>query len=697
MNRVKALIIIVFLIFGAEQKAYASSGVSCNGEVSLLNSLLANITTLGLFSSFVANFEMYGSNAGDKSLVCDANYYFDQPHLSVTCPNPPGSCEASCSQAGVTLSTSSCQPCNSKGGVKICFNNLQPDNTMAYNCYWATDGWGPVTYFNPPASLRVVSGGDNICAQFWTPVGWEDVGCKYLPQCSYFSLSTPCYVSESCYTSASNKSRTILPIAGTIIQCISDSIAMLFYSQAGCGSAGGYTINYISVFQKNLRGAVRAALMLYMVLFGIKIVLSGEVVSKGELAVFTAKFILVNYFSVGLITGHDSHGDPIYTDGVTQLIYPFFNTASSALATMIFEAGGSTGLCKYPLDNLPYPTGYEYLALWDSIDCRILHYIGFNQSAVGTLITGGVDLAILAILIAMGGPTLLLLLLPALLSFQIMFLLFTIIFALLFISVVIYFVNIVVIAMIAMNLLIYMAPIFVPMALFEQTKQYYDGWLKLVISYCLQPMIVAAYMAMMLTVFDQVIFGNCTFAASSINLGTSSTKPVAMYLLCDPTCPWSSKCPAPDTTSGLTSCTDTIGYNISPPYLSAGSGCPTANNMTNTINAIFFDFVQLNPAYATKMFNGLITLALFGFLFYKFAELLGSFAAEVTGGTNIGGLAGNPMGAFNKMMAAAMMAAKLANAAMKARKGKSSGANSFSNRPGGANASVTSTKPGDNK
>ena len=109
-------------------------------------------------------------------------------------------------------------------------------------------------------------------------------------------------------------------------------------------------------------------------------------------------------------------------------------------------------------------------------------------------------------------------------------------------SVAVYLVNITVVSIIALGILTYLAPIFVPMALFEYTKRYFEGWLKLMISYALQPMVVAAFIAMMLTIFDQTMYGNCTFVSSNVNWSDDSstyvvgspTKAKPVFNICTP-------------------------------------------------------------------------------------------------------------------------------------------------------------------
>lgn len=213
-----------------------------------------------------------------------------------------------------------------------------------------------------------------------------------------------------------------------------------------------------------------------------------------------------------------------------------------------------------------------------------------------------------------------------------------------------------------MSILIYLAPVFVPMVLFEVTKGYYDSWLKLVTSYALQPMIIAIYIAMMMTIYDQTMFGNCKFTKSysSVTLGGYTRDDVPIFKICDPNndsaCTTSaSVCDPSDTDctqdSNITACADSIGYIINP---------TDGKSFTKDISAIFFTITILNSNVVSDMLNGLVTLCLFGYLFYKFADLLSDLTGELTGGPPIGAAAGNPMALVEKAGNAAVSAAKAA-------------------------------------
>ena len=642
----KVRIIILSLLLSLFFTSYASADIydddSCTGGTTIANRVIVNLTTAGYFSAYSANFYMDGApDTQTAGSGCDANYYCVSGggntctrgiHNSKSCPAGSPGCSSNA--------------CSTNGGLRFSYYALQPDLVnYGYYTYDATDGWGPTFFAMLPATIRVVKVADKLCVQFWTLLGYQTIGCKYLPDCSVFDTTASCYVAQSCASDGAQYSMGLLPITATIVQCIKESIQRLFVDVSACNDGSStYQTNYFPAFQATMRRAVRAALMLYIILFGIKMALGGEMPDKGEFFKLGAKYILVLYFSVGIFVGN-SGGRAVYSDGINAYMLPIFETGASDLANMVYSAAGVQGLCAYPPTGTAYHSGYSYLAFWDSLDCRILYYLGVDLSRIVNGVAGTVTWLILVGLL--GAPTIVMIIIPGILSGQLIFAVFAIAFAMFVISIMIYILNITILSMIAVAILIYMAPIFVPMALFEVTKGYYDGWLKLLISYALQPMVMTAFMAMMITVFDQTMFGDCQFRSQSIviTLSDHTTKVIPFFVICDPHASGSG---CTDTThvSGLAQCKDTLGYVINP--------IRTGSSWTSTMSAMFFGITILSPNAVNTMFTGLVTLCLFAYLFYKFAAVLGQFASELTGGTNLGAMAGNPM----KIVDAAATAAK---------------------------------------
>ncbi|MCT4634786.1 MAG: type IV secretion system protein [Rickettsiales bacterium] len=666
MNKIRVLVLTLLLLLSFNQFAYSygddnSLDDTCTEGTGILNRIVADITSLGLFSAYSETFYIEGANGRGDERGCEKDFYASSGtsfsdgewHKGKYCEDGDTSAECNPSYA----------ECDPEGGVFYCYkqdyvpygdygcSSFEGCTNMDV-CEWAQDGYGPKWFWTPPGTIRVAKFGDKLCVQFDTTLSYQSIGCKYLPQCETFELEEDCFVAPSCSDPKAQESITMLPLTGIIIQCISESLTSLFVQDEACTDGGSYTVTSFPAFQDAMRNVVRSCLMLYVILYGLKIVLGADVPNKKEMFVFGAKFVLVMYFSVGINIHINEDKKAEYSDGITTYMLPLYFNGSSELANMVYSSGGSEGLCSY--DDEVYPDGYSYLSLWDSIDCRILYYFGIDQSNFA----GQTDIDL-----SNFEPNLLGLLLPAIFSFQLVFLVFSIMFFVFFLSIVIYFVNITVISLILMNILIYLAPVFVPMVLFEVTKGYYDSWLKLVTSYALQPMIIAVYIAMMMTIYDQTMFGDCKFTKSTANvtLGGYTRSDVPIFTICDPAndsaCTTSANvCEADDENceadSNITPCEDSIGYILNPII--------PDQKYTQDIDAIFFTITILKSNVVTDMLNGLVTLCLFGYLFYKFADMLSEITGELTGGPPIGAAAGSPMALVDKAGGAVKSAAKAA-------------------------------------
>lgn len=59
--------------------------------------------------------------------------------------------------------------------------------------------------------------------------------------------------------------------------------------------------------------------------------------------------------------------------------------------------------------------------------------------------------------------------------------------------------------------MVYVSPIIIPLILFEKTKNIFSGWIKQIISFSLQPMILFAYLAIFVSLMDRTLIGSATF------------------------------------------------------------------------------------------------------------------------------------------------------------------------------------------
>ncbi|WP_194966902.1 type IV secretion system protein, partial [Rickettsia endosymbiont of Cardiosporidium cionae] len=359
-----------------------------------------------------------------------------------------------------------------------------PSNDIKFNfSFWGIDGPkieeytfknGDINFWLlPPTIIKVTHQGDKICAQVLLITGFQSLGCKYRPDPSFYCstnydpiygcrdpetrMKNNCFVGRSCAKNAEKNSKGLIPMTSTVVQCAKETLHRIFVDQSDCKGSKETNISSFSSFQDSMRNIIRVALTIYVAVLGIKILLGSDIPSRGEIFIFFMKFILVLYFSTGIYTGK---GKDKYTDGITTILKPALEQTTTSLSRIVFNAGGAEGLCNYTKSN--YKGGYGYLALFDAIDCRLLHYLGISVNHI----TGAVSsIKVFAMI------------LPALLSFQLIFMIMCIIFVIYLLSITIFFTYLYIIALIAQHILIYMAPIFVAFALFNFSKGYFEAWL----------------------------------------------------------------------------------------------------------------------------------------------------------------------------------------------------------------------------
>ena len=87
-------------------------------------------------------------------------------------------------------------------------------------------------------------------------------------------------------------------------------------------------------------------------------------------------------------------------------------------------------------------------------------------------------------------------------------------YALMLFSIVMRAIHITIMSIMGVILLIYVSPLTITCALFERTKGIFENWWKQMLGFILQPMILFAYLGLMLTVFDDLFIGDARFNAS---------------------------------------------------------------------------------------------------------------------------------------------------------------------------------------
>ncbi len=359
--------------------------------------------------------------------------------------------------------------------------------------------------------------------------------CQYMRHCTktnsvykYRSnLSSP-YFSTACINFTGDSKNVVSYgtgfIAGSarhfsapIAQCTKETLENVFHNRAGhtkcisesdipnskgdCKNGTAYKAgdqinsrSFFTILQDRLIFAIKMVIMMSIAFYGVKILLGGGQIKKSELLLYFVKLGLVIFFA----TGNAWQG--FFFDGVYS--------ASGTLSQMVFKLQmpdneNKRDGCQFGISNdskgnpvanpVKYPYGKEYLSVWDSLDCKISRYMGFgpevSDANIAKLIIAGIITGPIGIYLSIA----------------------LFIFAFLLISATIRALHIFLASSIAILLMVYISPITITTALFSKSESIFKGWLKHLMGFVFQPIILFAYIAIFITILDKTLVGSATF------------------------------------------------------------------------------------------------------------------------------------------------------------------------------------------
>jgi len=381
--------------------------------------------------------------------------------------------------------------------------------------------------------------------------------------------------------------------------------------------------------QKNIRGIVRVLIILAITIFGVKTVMTFGTLKKKVLLNLLIKVTLVWTFAYS----------PWWYGQVFKFVYGVSNAFSSIVMNLVenVEYGNTQrdfGLdvpesniksdgCYFGYDPL-FDNNYKaygdrtYLAIFDMLDCKITKYIGYNLANVPSMI------------LMLIGP---IFFLEVGLFLVILFLLF------LFISFALKAVYILILSFVALAVMLFISPIMIPMVLFERTKGLFDSWLRNIISFALQPMVLFAYVIFSMSLLDKYVYGEALF------IGKSPKK----IMMC------SKYCRAPETgeivkiygnvNDNTIECTE-VGNEVvdisSKSFLCSLEKVSRTLGMKrlsffNMVNIPLFDFISF---MIVGNFILLLKIIFLIFILNKIMDRVPNVASNLTGGKTLPGLEG---------------------------------------------------------
>ncbi len=368
--------------------------------------------------------------------------------------------------------------------------------------------------------------------------------CQYLTHCTktgstnfqFVSSLTSPYYSQACIDFIGDSQNRAAFEGGfvfgrqrhfsaPIAQCVKESLENLFYNRAGhskcegvneypspngdCPSGqyvtdGEFTQkkgnqvkreSFFTIIQEKMNDSVKMVLTLSIMFYGMNILIGkNNIGDKKDILIYIVKIGLVLYFATG------QAWQTMFFDGVYG--------SSMEFAKMVFKIETEEDPlrqdgCQFGDITLKdgstissgktYPPGKDYLAIWDTLDCKTMRYLGFGPQV------SAASIASIIIASFFTGPI------------GIYFALSLMFFGIFLIATTIRALHIFLSSAMLIILFVFISPVIIPMVLFEQTKNIFKQWLTNLITFILQPMILFAYIAILISVMDKVLIGSAEF------------------------------------------------------------------------------------------------------------------------------------------------------------------------------------------
>ncbi len=243
------------------------------------------------------------------------------------------------------------------------------------------------------------------------------------------------------------------------------------------GITGAFEI-FLNAFYPALEPIIQVAVTLAVILLGAAL-LAGLIEKPArDVFVFLLKLAMVVYF--------------VQTSTV-QWVYDSSIETMDALTDSVFtfgKGGEVEGRCAPKADDI----------LWDRVDCMLDVIIGIKQEGSGTdnkvsPEKSGIKRGMMHFFFAnmtSGG-------MGAMIGLLGLYTLFSFVFA------VIKALHTYLAAILALSFILILMPMFVPMIMFKVTRNYFDKWYRIAVSFILQPVLLFGFLSLMMVAFDMIL------------------------------------------------------------------------------------------------------------------------------------------------------------------------------------------------
>lgn len=412
-----------------------------------------------------------------------------------------------------------------------------------------------------------------------------------------------CFISESCIAPVGAHTLAPFPVSSILVECLRESLNSML--SGGCadplsGNGTGYFEGFLPSAQRKLRKVVNVILVLACILIATKSIIGAVQQPHSEIIMFIIKVSLIVYLTNG---------------SAMSSYYNMILDLSMGLSDIILDGAGNTTVCDYKPSD--YPMGspaaksYGYLAQWDRLDCRMAFYLGghLNGEAAGTFLVL-LSCSVLIFVALIFGNIYILVSVVSLFA------------TLMFILIISWMLYLFVLSMISITILILLSPIFLPMMLFQVTKNFFDAWLKEIITYTLYPVMLFAFLGFMFSVYDNLYFNGLEFERDPGTVPGTNMQRIWYRLRTEKDGSSYDQC-------SMTKHQSTLACVLSTYQLKRRAW----------IFGIELTDFEFKLTETESLWIRLFITGLLGFLFYHFLSTLGSLAAE---------LAGNPRGDISR-------------------------------------------------
>ena len=247
---------------------------------------------------------------------------------------------------------------------------------------------------------------------------------------------------------------------------------------------------------------VKVILAIAVVLFGFRIIIKNEGFDPQSISKFVITAALVSYFSLTTAwTKHVFNGIFTVSNYIVELSLKVMdiNDYKSADGTSIYTNANYPGCYFFEHDEIP--NNYEnygdksYLAIFDTLDCKLSRYFGYTAN---DLISAPPIVSLFIAGVFSLGFSILTIIPFIIIATAVTFFFIKIAYQFIFVS-------------LKLTIMLFMAPIMVPLVLLKQTDGIFKRWVENIISTLFEPMFLILSTMLFIIVFDKYFIGDAKF------------------------------------------------------------------------------------------------------------------------------------------------------------------------------------------